>query len=65
MEPTQKQRGNKMQSLVDVIRIRDELSLPEAIEIVNEMREEVANGANPEEVLYAEGLEPDYFFDLV
>ena len=54
-----------MQSLVDVIRIRDELSLPEAIEIVNEMREEVANGANPEEVLYAEGLEPDYFFDLV
>lgn len=29
------------------------------------MREEVLAGADPEEVLHNEGLEPDYLFDLI
>ena len=31
-----------------------------------EARERVANGENPEEILYEDfGLEPDYIFDLI
>lgn len=37
----------------------------EIIDRVLEMREEVRDGADPEEVLYEEGFEPDYVFDLI
>lgn len=33
--------------------------------IVEDMKLEVASGEDPEEVLYSEGLEPDYVFDLL
>lgn len=53
-------------SLLSVIMRRDGLSRSDAIEQINEAREMVANGADPEEVLYDEfGLEPDYVFDLL
>jgi hypothetical protein len=44
---------------------RDEMTPEEARQRVAEMREDVDNGADPEEVLYDEGLEPDYIFDLI
>lgn len=35
------------------------------IQAISEMREEVAEGRDPEEVLHEEGYEPDYVFDLI
>lgn len=37
----------------------------EAKEIISDMREDVLAGADPEELLHDEGLEPDYVFDLI
>lgn len=37
----------------------------EVVEIIQEMRDSVAGGENPEEVLHEEGFEPDYIFDIV
>ena len=37
----------------------------EAEIILAEMRARVNEGEDPEEVLYEEGLEPDYIFDLM
>lgn len=37
----------------------------EVIELISEMRNRVAAGDDPEEVLYEEGLEPDYVLDLL
>ncbi len=43
-----------------------DLSASEAAEVIHEMRRRVyEDGADPEEVLYEEGLEPDYIFDLI
>lgn len=44
---------------------RDECSFAEADELVKYMIDAVASGENPEEVLYDEGFEPDYFFDIL
>ena len=53
-------------SIVSVIMRRDNLSLHEAIDQVNEAREAVATGMDPEEACgYFFGLEPDYCFDLM
>ena len=37
----------------------------EALTVWQDMKQEVASGEDPEEVLYSEGLEPDYVFDLL
>jgi len=45
---------------------RDRLDLRTARELVNEARVRVADGEDPEEILYEEfGLEPDYVFQLL
>jgi len=45
---------------------RDGLSSEEADELINEAKQRVLDGENPEEILYSDfGLEPDYFFDLL
>lgn len=44
---------------------RDGLTPEEASQVVSEMRDRIYEGENPEEVLYDEGLEPDYIFDLI
>ena len=45
---------------------RDGYSKAEAREALQEARERVANGKDPEEILYEDfGLEPDYIFDLI
>lgn len=54
-----------MSELVRIFMNRDELTREEATELVEEMRERVLDGENPEEVLYDEGLEPDYIFELI
>lgn len=51
--------------LVKIFMKRDSLTEKEAKALVREMRERVWEGENPEEVLYDEGLEPDYIFDLI
>lgn len=40
-------------------------SQSEAQELYKDMLWEVGRGEDPEEVLYSEGLEPDYVFDLL
>ena len=43
-----------------------DLSASEAAEVIAEMKRRVyEDGADPEEVLYEEGLEPDYIYDLI
>jgi hypothetical protein len=37
----------------------------ETIDIMEEMRERVLDGENPDEVLYEFGLEPDYVMDIL
>lgn len=37
----------------------------DALNLIAEMRERVLDGEDPEEVLFEEGLEPDYVFDLL
>jgi hypothetical protein len=52
--------------LFEVLMKRDRVSRAEAEEVINEARERVAAGADPEEILLEEfGLEPDYVIDLI
>lgn len=51
--------------LLAVLMHRDGLSKEEAQTVIEEMRQRVIEGADPEDVLNDEGLEPDYFFDIV
>lgn len=51
--------------LINAIISRDECSREEAQELIKEMRERVLEGEDPEEVLYDEGFEPDYVFDII
>ena len=55
-----------METLKEVLMRRDGLSSDEADQRIEEARQDVLNGADPEEVLeYDFGLEPDYIFDLI
>jgi len=55
-----------MESLKTVLIRRDDLTAREAQELIDEAKELVREGADPEEVLLDEfGLEPDYVFDLL
>jgi hypothetical protein len=53
-------------SILAVLMKRDGLTRSEAQELIDEARELVAEGENPEEILRVDfGLEPDYIFDLL
>ena len=55
-----------LESLKAVIMRRDKLTSDEADERIEEAKERVLAGEDPEEVLYDDfGLEPDYVFDLL
>lgn len=54
-----------MKEIVRVLMRRDKLTRQEAEERLKEMREDVRNGEDPEEVLYNEGLEPDYIHEVI
>ena len=57
---------NEAISIIPVIMRRDQLTLEEATEQLNEAREAVEAGMDPEEACrYFFGLEPDYCFDLM
>lgn len=51
--------------LVTVLMKRDNLPRNEAEAEIEEMKERVADGEDPEEVLHDCGLEPDYVLDLL
>ena len=45
---------------------RDRLSEDEADDLINEAKERVAAGEDPDDILHDEfGLEPDYIFDIL
>lgn len=53
-------------SILAVLIKRDGMTRSEAQEMIDEARELVAEGVNPEEILRVDfGLEPDYIFDLL
>lgn len=53
-------------SILAVLMKRDGMTRDEAQELIDEARELVAEGENPEEILRVDfGLEPDYIFDLL
>ena len=54
-----------MTELVKVLMHRDGISEKEAQDIRRGMVQRVWDGEDPEEVLYEEGLEPDYVFDIL
>lgn len=51
--------------LESILMSRDGLTAEEAYAELLSAREEVENGADPEDVLFDLGLEPDYVFDLI
>lgn len=54
-----------MTELVRVLMRRDGLTRQEAEELRREMRQRIYEGEDPDEVLNEEGLEPDYFMDIL
>ncbi len=53
-------------SLLKALMESQDLDKSEAISLIKEMRKRVyEDGEDPEEILYEEGLEPDYVFDLI
>jgi hypothetical protein len=53
------------EKLIDVLTNRENGDAETAQHIFDEMVERVQNGEDPEDVLYEEGLEPDYVMDLL
>ena len=53
-------------SLIQVLVERDGISEESAIDLIKTLRDEIDDGADPEEILHDDlGLEPDYIFDLL
>lgn len=52
--------------IIPILMRRDGLTFDEAKELVEELKERVAAGEDPEELLHDElGLEPDYVMELL
>lgn len=54
-----------MTEVEKILMDRDNLTAKEAKEWLNDMRKQVEDGEDPEEVLYEAGLEPDYIYDII
>lgn len=55
-----------METLKEILMRRDGLSAAEAQDLIDEARERVLEGEDPEEILLDDfGLEPDYVRDLL
>jgi hypothetical protein len=55
-----------MDSILEVLMRRDGLSWSEAMDMIQEAKQMIQEGSDPEEILHYEfGLEPDYIFDLI
>jgi hypothetical protein len=58
--------GSNMESILEVLMRRDGLTKDEAQERIDEAKQMVLDGDDPEEVVHYEfGLEPDYIFDIL
>lgn len=55
----------KLTELCLAIMNREDCTQEEAEEVIQEMKERVREGEDPEEVLFDEGFEPDYIFDIL
>lgn len=54
------------ESILEVLMRRDGMSRESAQELIDDAKERIADGEDPEEVLMEDfGLEPDYIFDLI
>jgi hypothetical protein len=59
-------RRLRMETIKEIIMRRDGLFAEEADELIQEAKERVAKGGDPEEILYVYfGLEPDFVFELL
>lgn len=57
---------NHLETIVEILMRRDGMSKAEAVEMLADARERVADGEDPEEILYEDfGLELDYIFELI
>jgi hypothetical protein len=54
-----------MSELIVVIMNKEDFSYTEAKELVQEMKDQVREGAMPEDILYEYGYDADYVFDLL
>ena len=52
-------------TLIQALMNGHDFTLSETFDTIKKMRQAVKNGADPEEVLYEYGLEPDYIMDLL
>jgi hypothetical protein len=52
-------------TLIQAIMSRDGCSYEEAVDLIEDMAEQVNDGEDPEDVLFDEGFEPDYITDLL
>lgn len=52
-------------TLLEAIMNRDQCSVEEAEQLIDYLKEQIEEGEDPEEVLYNEGFEPDYIFELI
>jgi hypothetical protein len=52
-------------TLIQAIRSVENCTKAEAEEIISQMKNDVCNGADPDEVLESYGLEPDYAMDIL
>jgi len=60
---TETRRG--LMSIIQILMKRDEMTESEAKAEVAAMREEVLDGADPEDVLFERGLELDYVLEII
>lgn len=52
--------------IIQILVQRDRMTVAEAQELLDECKQMVAEGQNPEDVLYDElGLEPDFIWELL
>jgi len=65
IEPIIKNNMAKLTELCLAIMNREDFTQEEAEEVIQEMKERVKEGDDPEEVLFDEGFEPDYIFDIL
>jgi len=54
-----------IKELLNALQVGQGMSRKEAIETIKDMMVQVREGADPEELLYDVGLEPDYVFALM
>jgi len=55
----------KLTELCLAIMNREDCTQEEAEALIRDMKERVQDGEDPEEVLFDEGFEPDYIFDIL